>query len=135
MLLLIFFNDGTEISAVYSSKDLGVTVISTFKTSLHCQQAANRARRILFVLRRAFAVLTPEIFRPLYLAVERPILGYGQQASSPNLRRDIALMQRIQRQATRTVKCMRMSTAYIFSPASQASRRPHLGLQHISRSP
>ncbi len=100
-------SDGTEISAVDSTKDLGVTVTSTFKKSLHCQQAANRARRILFLLRRGFAVLTPEIFRPLYLALVRPILEYGQQASSPYLRRDIALMERIQRLATRMVKGMR----------------------------
>ncbi len=80
---------------------------STFKTSLHCQHAANRVRRILFLLRRGFSVLTPEIFRPLYLALVRPILEYGQQASSPHLRRDIALMERIQRLATRMVKSMR----------------------------
>ncbi len=76
---------------------------STFKTS-HCQQTANSARRILFQLRRGFAVLTPEIFRPLYLALVRPILEYGQQASSPYLRRDIALMERIQRLATCMIK-------------------------------
>ncbi len=80
---------------------------STFRTSLHCQQAANRARRNLFLLRRGFAVSTPEIFRPLYLALVRPILRYGQQASSPYLRRDIDLMERIQRLATRMVKGMR----------------------------
>ncbi len=80
---------------------------STFKTSLRCQQAVNRARRILFQLRRGFAVLTPEIFGPLYLALVRPILEYGQQASSPYLRRNIALMERIQRLATRMVKGMR----------------------------
>ncbi len=80
---------------------------STFKTSLHCPQAANRARRILFQLRRGFAVLTPEIFRPLYLALVRPILEYGQQASSPYLRRDIALMERKQRLATCMAKGMR----------------------------
>ncbi len=67
-------SDGTEKSAVDSPKDLGVTVTSTFKTSVHCQQAANQARRILFQLRRGFAVLTPEIFRPLHLALVRPIL-------------------------------------------------------------
>ncbi len=88
-------------------EDLGVTVTSTFKTSLHCQQAVNRARRVLFQLRRGFAVLTPEIFRPLYLALVRPVLEYGQQASSPYLQRDIALMERIQRLATRMVKGMR----------------------------
>ncbi len=37
----------------------------------------------------------------------RPILEYGQQASSPFLRRDIALMDRTQRLATRMVKGMR----------------------------
>ncbi len=84
-----------------------MTGTSTFKTSLHCQQAANRARRILFQLRRGFAVLTPEFFRSLHLAQVRPILEYGQQASSPYLRRDITLIKRIQRLATRMVKGMR----------------------------
>ncbi len=79
-------SDGTELSAVDSTKNLGVTVTSTFKTSLHCRQAANRARRILFLLHRGFAVLTSEIFRPLYLILVRPILEYDQQASSPYLR-------------------------------------------------
>ncbi len=92
---------------VDSTKDLGVTVTSTFKTSVPCQQAANRARRIQFLLRRGFTVLTTEIFRPLYLALGRPILEYGPQASSPYLRRDIVLMERIQRLATCMVKGMR----------------------------
>ncbi len=100
-------SDGTEISSAESTKDLGVTVASTFKTSLHCQRTANRARRILFLLRHGFAILIPEIFRPLYLALLRPILEYGQQAASPYLRRDIDLMERIQRLATRMVEGMR----------------------------
>ncbi len=58
-------------------KYLGLTVTSTFKTSLHCQQAVNRAQRILFQLRRGFSVLIPEIFPLLYLAVVGPILEYG----------------------------------------------------------
>ncbi len=66
--------DGTAISSVDSMKDVGVTVTSTYKTSLHCQQAVNRARRILFQLRRGSAVLTLEIFRPQHLALVRPIL-------------------------------------------------------------
>ncbi len=43
----------------------------------------------------------------MYLALVRPILEYGQQASSPYLRRDIALMDRIQRLTTCMVKGMR----------------------------
>ncbi len=63
--------------------------------------------RILSLLRRSFAVLTPEIFWPLYLALGRPIMEYSQQASSPYQRWDIALMKRTQRQATRMVECMK----------------------------
>ncbi len=96
-----------EISAADSMKDLGVTLASTFKSSFHCQQAANRAQCILFHLRRGFAVLTTEIFRPLYLALARPSLEYGQQASSPYLRQYIALIKRIQRLAPSMVKGMR----------------------------
>ncbi len=94
--------DKTAIFSVNFTKTLGVIVTSTFKTSLHCRQAVNR--RILFQLRRRVAVLTPEIFRPLYLALVIPILEYGQKASSSCLQRDITLMERLQRLATRMVK-------------------------------
>ncbi len=67
----------------------------------------NHSGLSFFQYRRGFAVLPPEIFRPLYLALVRPILGYGQQASSPYLRRDIILMERIQRLAARMVKGIR----------------------------
>ncbi len=43
----------------------------------------------------------------LHLALVRPVLEYGQQASSPYLQQDIALMERIQRLATRMVKGMK----------------------------
>ncbi len=50
----------------------------TLLVFIDCQQAVNRARRILFQLRRRFAVPKPEIIRPLYLVLVRPILEYGQ---------------------------------------------------------
>ncbi len=83
-----------------------MTVTFTFRTSLHCQQAVNRARRILFQFRRGLAVPTPEIFRPLYLALVRPTLGNGQQASLLYRQRNIALMECIQCLATRMIKGM-----------------------------
>ncbi len=55
----------------------------------------------------AWEALTPEIFLPLYQALVRPILEYGQQASSPYLRRDIDLMERMQSLDIRMVKGMR----------------------------
>ncbi len=61
--------------------------------------------------------------------VVRPILECGQQASSPYLRRDIALIERIQRLATRMVKGMRelpyedrLRRQKIFSPERRRLR-------------
>ncbi len=114
-----------------------------FKTSQHCKEAANRARRVLFQMRRGFAVLTPEIFRPLYLALVRPILEYGLQASPPYLRRDIYLMERLPRLGTRMVNSLRglsyedrFRRLNLFTIERRLLRGgPHSGLQPISRSP
>ncbi len=48
---------------------MGVIVTSAFNTFPYCQQAVNPARRTVVQLRRGFAVLTPQIFRPRYLAL------------------------------------------------------------------
>ncbi len=52
-------------------------------------------------------MLSPEMFRPLCLALVRMILEYGLQASSPHLRQDIIMMEKLQRLATQMVKGIR----------------------------
>ncbi len=124
-------------------KDLGVTVTSTFKTSLHCQQAVTRARRILFQLRHGFAVLTPDICQPLYLGLVSPIPEYGQQSSSKYLQQNIASTERIQRLTTHMVKGKRelsyeerLRRLNLFiSRAAPSSWIPHPRLQHFPRTP
>ncbi len=49
-------------------------------------------------------MLPHEIFRPLYLALVRPILEYGLQSSPQYLRQDIIMMEKLQRLATRMEK-------------------------------
>ncbi len=58
-------------------------------------------------MRRGFAALTPAIFRPLYLAIVRPQLDYAVQAVAPYLQKDLKLVERMQRLATRCVKGLR----------------------------
>ncbi len=48
--------DETAIPIVDCANDLGVTITADFKTSQHYREAANRARRVLFQMRRGFAV-------------------------------------------------------------------------------
>ncbi len=92
---------------VESAKDLGVFIDSSFKPSLRCKAAYARARATFFMIRRGFAILTPAIFRPLYLAMVRPHLDYAVQASFPYLQKDNKLIERMQRLATRCVKSFR----------------------------
>ncbi len=58
-------------------------------------------------MRRGFAELTPAIFRPPYLVMVRPQLDYAVQAVAPYLQKDLKLVERIQRLATRCVKHLR----------------------------
>ncbi len=51
--------------------------------------------------------MTKEIFVPLYGALVRPHLEYTIQANCPYLKKDIYHLKRIQRVATRWVKCLR----------------------------
>ncbi len=72
----------------------------------YCREAAKQALRILFQMHRGFAVLTPEIIRPQYLALARSFLEYGLQALAPHLWQDVDMMERLQRLATRKAETL-----------------------------
>ncbi len=63
-----------------------------------------RAQTTVFMNSRGNAMLTPAIFRPLYLAMVRPRPDYAVKESFPYLQKDIELTERMQRLATRSVK-------------------------------
>ncbi len=76
--------------------------ISTFKNaSFQC------ARAVFFVMRWGFDELTPAIFQLLYLTMVRPQLDYVVQAVAPYLQKDLKLVERMQRLATRCVNDLR----------------------------
>ncbi len=79
----------------------------TFTASAHCKEAANTARRLLFMVRRSFSELSKTAFTPLYCALMRPHLEYAMEANAPTLRADINQLERVQRLATRLVRGLR----------------------------
>ncbi len=87
--------------------DLGVTVNSAFTPSANVLTAANKARGMLYLMKRSLTCLTKEIFLPLYRALVRPHLEYAIQANCPYLKKDIYHLERIQRAAARWVKSLR----------------------------
>ncbi len=93
--------------------------------SAQCTEAANMARRLIFMIRRSFQDLSKSAFIPLYGALVRPHLEYGMPARSQNPVADINLLERIQRLATR------LATGMCHLPYEERLQR--LGLHSLQR--
>ncbi len=78
-----------------------------FSPSAQCTEAANKAKRVIFMKRRSFQDLSKSTFIPLHGALVRPHLEYGMPACSPSLVADINHLERIQRLGTKLVTGMR----------------------------
>ncbi len=98
-------------TAVMKKLHSGVFIDSSFKPSLRCKEAYARTRATFFMIRRGFAIVTPAIFRPLYLAMVLPHLDYAVQASFPYRQKDIKLIERMQWLATRVSEGYRTENA------------------------
>ena len=102
--------DGNQLEHVFEEKDLGIVIDSELTFDEHIAKQVKKANSILGVINRGFENLTPTIFKTLYTAFVRPHLEYGQSVWSPKLRKQVNLIEGVQRRATRLVnRCRNMS--------------------------
>ena len=82
-------------------KDLGIWFQNTLKFEEHINYVVNRANRLVGLIKRTFKSLDRDSFLTLYKSLVRCILDYGGSVYYPYTKKNIQLIENIQRRATR----------------------------------
>ena len=84
-------------------KDLGVFVDSDLSFNEHIQKTTSKAKNMCYLIMRTITYKSPEVMLPLYKALIRPILEYGNPIWCPYKQKDIDDVEAIQRFFTKRI--------------------------------
>jgi len=97
----LYHINGTLVTEVNQERDLGVVISDTLTAHQNVLACVKKANQTLGMIRRTFSYLDEEMLSHLIKVFIRPHLEYCQQAMSPIMVKDINLIEKVHRRATR----------------------------------
>ena len=98
---------GTILSKTVKEKDMGVTMNANMIVLEQYRIAASKGNQILRMIRRNITYKEKSLIIPLYKTIVRPHLEYCTHAWNPHLRKDVDMLEKIQRRATKLIPELR----------------------------
>ena len=114
---------GSTLSCTNVEKDLGILISNDLKVTKQCIIAEKKAMKILGYIKWLFSYRDKNIIVPLYTSLVRPHLEYAVQFWSPDLRKDIKRLEKVQARATKLIPNIRNF--------SYEHRLDYLGMQSL----
>ena len=94
---------GRELQFILEEKDLDILITKDLKVSVQCSRAAKTANRVLGMIWRTFTCKDEQTIIQLYKSLVRSHLEYCIQAWRPYLSKDIEMLEKVQKRATKMV--------------------------------
>ena len=129
-------NGAKQIEQVPEERDIGILITDEIKWSKQCNSAAAKAMSVLGMIKRTFNTLNKDMFLTLYSTHIRPHLEYCIQVWAPYFKKDIEILEKVQRHATKLVWCTFVHQTNFVAclwNLSYEQRLEYLGLYPLSR--
>nr|VZI47861.1 unnamed protein product [Spirometra erinaceieuropaei] len=100
---MVYRLTGKPLQEVDAQKDLGVWITTSLKPSLQCSEVAKSATSMLYLVKRAFSSFDEDCFAKVFQPFVRPHLEFAIQAWRPWTAKDLGILEKVQRRATKLV--------------------------------